>query len=133
MNLIPARYPDPDGMIKQLHNDLHAHLMISVWPKFYVGTKHYDEFKEKGWLYMRNVEKGQKDWVGPGYVSTFYDPYSDGARELYWKQINENLFSKGMDAWWLDCTEPDIQSNLSRKETILRQGPDCSWKRITVS
>ena len=118
-----ARYPDPDGMVNELHNDLNTHIMISVWPKFYVGTKHFDAFKEKGWLYMRNVDKEQRDWVGPGYVSTFYDPYSEGARELYWKQINEKLFSKRFDAWWLDSTEPDIQSNLSRKETILRMGP----------
>ena len=116
-----VRYPDPDGMVKELHNDLHTHIMISVWPKFYVGIKHYDEFKEHGWLYMRNVEKGQRDWVGPGYVSTFYDPYSEGARELYWKQINADLFSKGFDAWWLDATEPDICSNLSREETRLRK------------
>ncbi len=79
--------------------------------------------KENGWLYMRNVEKGQKDWVGPGYVSTFYDPYSEGARKLYWKQINDNLFTKGFDAWWLDATEPDICSNLSREETRLRENP----------
>jgi alpha-D-xyloside xylohydrolase len=118
-----TRYPDPRGMVSELHNDLHTHIMISVWPKFYVGTKHYGEFNEQGWLYMRNVEKGQRDWVGPGYVSTFYDPCSEGARELYWKQINEKLFSKGFDAWWLDCTEPDICSNLSRSETILREGP----------
>ena len=118
-----TRYPDPDGMVKELHNDLHTHIMISVWPKFYVGIKHYEEFKEHGWLYMRNVEKGQKDWVGPGYVSTFYDPYSEGARELYWKQINNNLFVKGFDALWLDATEPDICSNLSREETRLRENP----------
>jgi alpha-D-xyloside xylohydrolase len=118
-----TRYPDPAGMVKELHNDLHTHIMISVWPKFYVGTKHYNEFKDRGWLYMRNVEKGQKDWVGPGYVSTFYDPYNESARKLYWKQINQNLFSKGFDAWWLDATEPDICSNLSRKETILREEP----------
>ncbi len=118
-----TRYPDPAGMVQELHKDLHTQIMISVWPKYYVGTKHFDEFKEKGWLYMRNVEKGQRDWVGPGYVSTFYDPYSEGARELYWRQINDKLFSKGFDAWWLDCTEPDICSNLSRTETILRQGP----------
>ncbi len=117
------RFPDPDGMVKQLHNDLHMHIMISVWPKFYVGTKHYEEMKEQGWLYMRNVEKGQRDWVGPGYVSAFYDPYSEGARSLYWKRMNEKLFTKGFDAWWLDSTEPDMQSNLSRTETILRQGP----------
>ena len=118
-----TRYPDPEGMVKELHDSLNTHIMISVWAKFNVGTKHYDEFKDKGWLYMRNVEKGQKDWVGPGYVSTFYDPYSEGARKLYWKQINDKLFSKGFDAWWLDSTEPDIQSNLSRNETVLRMGP----------
>ena len=118
-----ARYPDPAGMVNELHNNLNTHIMISVWPKFYVGTKYYDDFKSKGWLYMRNIEKGQKDWVGQGHLSTFYDPYNDSARELYWKQINEKLFSKGMDAWWLDSTEPDIQSNLSREEYVLRMGP----------
>ncbi len=118
-----ARYPDPDSMVHTLHNDLNTRIMISVWPKFYVGTEHFNEFKEKGWLYMRNIEKGQKDWVGPGYVSTFYDPYSEEARKLYWKQINEKLYSKGFDAWWLDSTEPDLQSNLSRQETRLRIGP----------
>ena len=119
----PTRYPDPVGMVKELHNDLHTHIMISVWAKFYVGTKNYEAFKKRGWLYKRNVEKGQRDWVGPGYVSTFYDPYSTDARKLYWEQINEHLFSKGFDAWWLDSVEPDICSNLSRKETTLRNGP----------
>jgi len=118
-----TRYPDPEGMVQELHYNLNTHVMISVWPKFYVGTEHYKEFKEKGWLYMRNVEQGQKDWVGPGYSSTFYDPYSKEARDLYWKQMNEKLFEKGFDAWWLDCTEPDIQSNLSRAETRLRMHP----------
>ena len=97
--------------------------MISVWPKFYVGIKNYDLFNDKGWLYKRNVEKGQKDWVGPGYVSTFYDSYNADAQKLFWKLMNEKLFSIGIDAWWLDCSEPDICSNLSRTETILRQHP----------
>jgi len=118
-----TRYPDPSGMIQTLHHDHHTQFMISVWPKFYVGTKNYDQMKENGFLYMRNIEKGQKDWVGPGYVSTFYDPYNADGRNLFWKLMNEKLFNLGTDAWWLDCTEPDIQSNLSRTETILRQGP----------
>lgn len=120
----PARFPDPDAMVKQLHNDLHARIMISVWPKFYVGTKHYDEFKEHGWLYMHNIEKGVRDWVGRGYVSTFFDPFSAGARDLYWKQIKETLFAKGFDAWWLDSTEPDLQSNVSETEVLLRMHPN---------
>ncbi|MDZ7288736.1 MAG: DUF4968 domain-containing protein [candidate division KSB1 bacterium] len=120
----PERFPDPDGMVKELHDHLHTRIMISVWPKFYVGTKHYEEFKEKGWLYMHNVEKGVRDWVGPGYVSTFFDPFSAGARDLYWKQINEKLFSKGFDAWWVDSTEPDLQSNVSDSERLLRMHPN---------
>jgi alpha-D-xyloside xylohydrolase len=119
----PARFPDPAGMVKELHEELNTHIMISVWPKFYVGTEYYEQFKEKGWLYMRNVQTKQRDWVGPGYVSTFYDPYSEGARELFWKQIEEKLFRKGFDAWWLDATEPDIHSNLSMTELLLRVGP----------
>lgn len=119
----PVRFPDPKGMVEKLHNELHTRIMISVWPKFYVGTKHYDEFNNNGWLYKRNVEKGQKDWVGQGYVSTFYDPYLEEVRNLYWKQIDEKLFKLGIDAWWLDSTEPDIQSNLSLEETALRLTP----------
>lgn len=119
----PARFPDPEGLVKELHDDLNTRIMISVWPKFYVGTTHYEQFRENGWLYMRNVEKKERDWVGRGYHSTFYDPYSPGARDLFWKQIDDKLFSKGFDAWWLDATEPDIHSNLSREENLQRIGP----------
>ncbi|MCL6100237.1 MAG: DUF4968 domain-containing protein [Bacteroidetes bacterium] len=34
-----SRYPHPKAMIHELHNKLHEHFMISVWPKFYVDTK----------------------------------------------------------------------------------------------
>ena len=119
----PQRFPDPEAMVKELHEELNTRIMISVWPKFYVGTDNYRAFDEKGWLYKRNVEKQERDWVGRGYVSTFYDPYSPGARELFWKQINEKLFSKGFDAWWLDATEPDIHSNLEHFEWRRRIGP----------
>ncbi len=122
-NFDPNRFPDPENMVWKLHNDLNTNIMISVWPKFYVGTENYERFKENGWLYMRNVEKQQRDWVGQGYVSTFYDPYSEGARKLFWEQIEQKLFNKGFDAWWLDATEPDIHSNLSPEEHLLRVGP----------
>lgn len=118
-----ARFPDPGGMVKQLHDELNTRIMISVWPKFYVNTEHYRQFEKNGWLYPRNVEVKERDWIGPGYVSTFYDPYSEGARKLFWDQINAKLFSKGFDAWWLDATEPDIHSNLSEEEWLLRVGP----------
>ncbi|AGA80245.1 family 31 glycosyl hydrolase, alpha-glucosidase [Echinicola vietnamensis DSM 17526] len=109
----PARFPDPVGMIDQVHDQYHAHIMISVWPKFYEGIEHYKQFDEKGWLYKQNILNRQRDWIGEGYISTFYDAFNPGARELFWKQINEKLYQKGIDAWWLDATEPDVLSNAS--------------------
>ncbi len=110
-----TRYPDPKGMINELHKKLHEHFMISVWPKFYVGTKNYDIMKSKGFLFMGNVEMKNKDWVGPGYLSTFYDPFNPAARKLFWKMIDEHLYPLGVDAWWLDASEPDMNSNLPMK------------------
>ena len=36
-----------------------------------------------------------------------YDPFHPGAREIYWDNLSKHIFSLGMDAWWLDATEPE--------------------------
>jgi alpha-D-xyloside xylohydrolase len=110
-----SRYPDPKGMIDRLHA-LNAHFMISVWPKFYPGTDNYKELAAKGYVYPGNLKAGNRDWVGPGYLNTDYDPYSAEARAIYWRQIEERLAVLGVDAWWMDAPEPDIHSNLSIEE-----------------
>jgi alpha-D-xyloside xylohydrolase len=104
----PARFPDPDGWIKAIHEQ-HANLMISVWPKFYPTTENAKELNARGFLYQKNLQDGTRDWVGEhGYVSTDYDAFNPEARKLYWSQMNKKLFSKGIDAWWMDASEPDI-------------------------
>lgn len=105
------RFPDADGMIKTLHEQYNTKIMISVWPKFYEGIDTYKAFDEKGWLYKESIRRGQKDWKG--YVSTFYDVFNADAREGFWNLIHDKLYVKGIDAWWMDATEPDIQSNAS--------------------
>lgn len=107
------RYPDPKGMIEQLHDKYHTHFMISVWPKFYTKTEAFDNFWGKGWLYKKSVKDSIRDWVGDGYVSTFYDAFNADARKAFWGLVDHKLFSLGVDAWWLDATEPDIVSNTS--------------------
>lgn len=104
------RFPDPAGMVNEVHK-LNARLMISVWPKFYLGTEHFREFDEKGWMYRQAITDSIRDWIYPGYFGSFYDAYRPEARKLFWKQIDEHLYSLGIDAWWLDATEPDILSN----------------------
>lgn len=115
-----ARFPDPKAMVAEVHN-LNAKIMISVWPKFYATTEHYKEFDEKGWMYQRATNDSIRDWIGKGYIGSFYDAYSKGARDLFWNQMKEHLYPHGFDAWWMDASEPDILSNASieyRKELM---------------
>lgn len=106
------RFPSPDSMIDVLHNKYNARIMISVWPKFYDGISAYKEFDKNGWLYKRNIADRQRDWIGNGYVSTFYDAFNKDARKGFWNLINDKIYSKGIDAWWMDASEPDILSNV---------------------
>lgn len=108
----PKTFPDPSGMVDSVHK-LNAKIMISVWPKFYYTTEHYKEFDSKGWMYRQAVKDSIRDWVGKGYIGSFYDAYNPAARDLYWRQIQEHLYTKGFDAWWMDASEPDILSNAS--------------------
>ena len=107
----PARYPNPQAMLDSVHA-MGGRFMISVWPKFYCNTDNYKEIDAKGWMYHQAVKDDIHDWVGPGYVGSFYDAYDAGARKLFWQQMDKNLFSKykyGIDAWWMDASEPNVR------------------------
>ena len=122
-----ARFPDPQGMLDEVHQ-MHGRFMISVWPKFYVNTDHYKELDSKGWMYGQAVKDDIRDWVGPGYVGSFYDAYSEGARKLFWQQMDEHFYTglarkkkdnklstpnsqlpTLIDAWWMDASEPNVR------------------------
>lgn len=104
----PERFPNPKQMVDSLHA-MNAHFMISVWPKFYVTTDHYKEFDRNGWMYRQAVKDSIRDWVGPGYLGSFYDAYNADARKLFWQQMNDHYMPLGIDAWWMDASEPNIR------------------------
>ncbi|GJM64178.1 TIM-barrel domain-containing protein [Persicobacter diffluens] len=106
------RFPDISAMTDEIHKN-HARVMISVWPKFYETTENFKAFDQNGWMYRRAIDDQVKDWIAHGYVGSFYDAYAEGARKLFWKQIQDKLYTKGFDAWWMDASEPDILSNAS--------------------
>jgi alpha-D-xyloside xylohydrolase len=116
----PARFPDPQGWINAIHAQ-HAHLMISVWPKFYTGTANFDAMNSRGFLFQPNLTQGLKDWVG--YPSTFYDAFNPDARKLYWEQMKTAFFDKGVDAWWMDATEPDMLPTPTLAGTLSNMNP----------
>ena len=101
----PTRFPDVPSWIRGIH-DRHARLLISVWGKFYPNTWNAQEMQARGFLYQVPLRDSVKDWLG--YRYTFYDAFNPAARRLFWNQLRPALFDKGVDAWWMDATEPDI-------------------------
>lgn len=102
----PRRFPDPSAWIARIHGEGHAHLMISVWPKFYPGTANFAALDAAGFLYRPNLLEGKKDFLGQAF--TYYDAFNPEARRLYWSQIERDLFAHHVDAWWMDASEPDV-------------------------
>ena len=99
------RFPNPKQMVKDIHS-MNGRYMISVWPKFYVGTEHFGELDAKGWIYQTPVRDSVVDWLG--YQQSFYDAYAPGARKLFWKQMKDHLYGLKVDSWWMDASEPNI-------------------------
>lgn len=83
------RFSDAKGMVSKVH-DMNAHFMISIWPAMNEITDNYKEFKEAGLLLPGN---------------NTYNPFKKEGRDLYWKQISEELWPVGVDAWWCDSSE----------------------------
>ena len=108
----PERYPDPEKMLDDVHG-MNARFMISVWPKFYTNTDNYQELKSSGYAYTHAEDAGLVDWLG--HKQTFYDAYSEGGRQMFWRQMDKNLYSKygrKIDAWWMDASEPNLRDCL---------------------
>ena len=126
-----TRYPDPQKMIDDVHR-LHGRFMISVWPKFYVNTEHYKALDSHGWMYHQAIKDNILDWIGRGYLGSFYDAYDPDARKMFWQQMDDKLytglsgknvnsklsktfnfqlstFNSLIDAWWMDASEPNVR------------------------
>ena len=97
-------YPDPKGMVEDLHKD-NVHLMVSVWPYFRPGSPVYDQMEKRGFFIDKTIAPSFHP-VG----QALYDAFNPEARKYYWKLMEDALFKIGVDAWWLDTTEPETEA-----------------------
>ena len=100
-HIFTDKYPDPRSMVQTLHDE-HVHIMVSIWPVFQPGSANYDEFLKNGLFTGEGINK-TPPWV-PG--TRLYDAFSAKGREAYWQMAKTSLFDIGVDAFWLDSTEP---------------------------
>jgi alpha-D-xyloside xylohydrolase len=96
-------YPDPKGLVDALHKN-NVHLMISVWPYFRPGSSVYDDMDKRGFF----IDRTKVQSFHPPRMA-LYDAFNPEARKYYWSLMNEALFKIGVDAWWLDTTEPETE------------------------
>lgn len=106
MSFDSTLFPEPKAMIDSLHA-MNYHLMISIWPAMGPNTKIYKDMLQKGYLY------DPVGWAGFKY----YDAFNPEANQLYWEYLRDGLLSKGVDAWWIDSTEPDVINALTKEST----------------
>ena len=86
-----TKYPRPKEMIDLLHRQ-HFHVMISIWPALGPNAPIYQDMEKRGYLYPT------VGWAGFKY----FDAYNPAANDLYWQYAKTGLFSKGIDAWWIE-------------------------------
>ena len=89
---IPCAFPIPTRWIGEIHDRLTRALMISVWPKFYRGTRNFEALDAAGFLYQPNLARGSR--TGSATSFTYYDAFNPAARALYWAQIEPALFTE---------------------------------------
>ncbi len=118
--LNPA-YSDAEEMIDHVHGQ-NAKLMISIWANFGRDTEAGHELGALGRLIPINSYPWNQG-VQP------YDVYDAEARDIYWKYLYNGLIRKGIDAYWMDSTEPDY---LNWKESDLDyvSGEGRTWRSL---
>ncbi len=99
MEFNPDGFDRPKERIDNLHDKYHVKLTLSVWPGVGPDTRIYKSLDSLGALF--NVPT----WAGYKVV----DIYNSKAQNIYWKYLYNGLFTKGVDGWWMDATEPSFK------------------------
>jgi alpha-D-xyloside xylohydrolase len=99
-------YPEPERRIAELHEKYNCKVMLSIWPSIGKESKPGRELIDKKMMFPVLC------WNN-GYV---YDVYNPEAQDIYWKYTKENLFDRGVDAFWIDGSEPEFFAAHTREE-----------------
>lgn len=105
MKFDERQYPHPREMLDQLHAE-DLPMMISVWSRFGEDTDVYKKMSAQSLLIQGTP------WTD------FFNPK---AQEAFWSELKSGLFQDGIDAWWMDASEPEFDI-LKGRQTFLGSG-----------
>ncbi|MBQ0042541.1 MAG: family 31 glucosidase [Lachnospiraceae bacterium] len=97
-------WPDPKAMVDELHS-MGIKVIVSVWPSVDRKSENFYPMMEEGLLIR--TERGAAQTYDYQGDCVEIDPFNPKTREYVWNVCKKNYYDYGIDAFWLDNSEPD--------------------------
>lgn len=97
-------WPDPKAMVDELHS-MGIKVIVSVWPSVDRKSENFYPMMEKGLLIK--TERGAAQTYDYQGDCVEIDPFNPETRQYVWEVCKKNYYDYGIDAFWLDNSEPD--------------------------
>lgn len=97
-------WPDPKAMVDELHS-MGIKVVVSVWPSVDRRSENFGPMMEQGLLIR--TERGAAQTYDYQGDCVEIDPFNPKTAEYVWKVCKKNYYDLGIDAFWLDNSEPD--------------------------
>ncbi len=97
-------WPDPKAMVDELHS-MGIKVIVSVWPSVDRKSENFGPMMERGLLIK--TERGAAQTYDYQGDCVEIDPFHPEARKYVWDVCKKNYYDYGIDAFWLDNSEPD--------------------------
>lgn len=97
-------WPDPKAMVDELHS-MGIKVIVSVWPSVDRKSENFAPMMEQGLLIR--TERGAAQTYDYQGDCVEIDAFNPRTREYVWNICKKNYYDYGIDAFWLDNSEPD--------------------------
>ncbi len=97
-------WPDPKAMVDELHS-MGIKVIVSVWPSVDRKSENFYPMMDRGLLIK--TERGAAQTYDYQGDCVEIDPFNPETRKYVWEVCKKNYYDFGIDAFWLDNSEPD--------------------------
>ncbi len=97
-------WPDPKAMVDELHS-MGIKVIVSVWPSVDRRSENFWVMREQGLLIK--TERGAEQTYDYQGDCVEIDVFNPETRKYVWEVCKRNYYDLGIDAFWLDNSEPD--------------------------
>jgi alpha-D-xyloside xylohydrolase len=130
MQFLNPQFGNYQQMIDSVHN-MNAKIIISFWANFGRDTEQFAHLRDMNAL-IKCGDTIMTDTYPSNEGVAIYDAYNADARNYIWQKVYQGLSSKGIDAYWMDSSEPDhYQGGEDREKTFdFVTGLGYTWRSV---